>query len=72
MCRTVCPHRVFTITKGKVHITEDSCMECGACVLNCPANALEVNAGIGCAEAIIKGWFTKSKPSCDCSDSNCC
>ena len=28
----------------------DLCMECGACVLNCPVNALEVDAGVGCAD----------------------
>ena len=30
-------------------------MECGACALNCPQEAIEVNAGVGCAAAIIIG-----------------
>jgi NAD-dependent dihydropyrimidine dehydrogenase PreA subunit len=25
----------------------DRCMECGACALNCPVNAVEVKAGVG-------------------------
>jgi len=52
---------------------KDSCMECGACVLNCPTKAIEVNAGVGCAAAIIIGWFTGKEPNCDCIDgSGCC
>ncbi|MBW1643425.1 MAG: 4Fe-4S binding protein, partial [Deltaproteobacteria bacterium] len=25
----------------------NACMECGACVNNCPSNALEVSPGVG-------------------------
>lgn len=62
MCVTVCPHRVFEIESGKATIIDyGGCMECGACMHNCPSDAIYVNddEGCGCASLIIKGWFTK-------------
>jgi ferredoxin len=41
-------------------------MECGACALNCPAGALKVDAGVGCAAAIIYSWITGKEPTCGC------
>ncbi len=65
MCADVCPHSVFEISGGKAVISDrDSCMECGACMQNCPANAVSVNAGVGCAAAMIKGALSGSAPSC--------
>jgi len=72
-CREVCPHNVFSIENDKAVITDkNSCMECGACAKNCPVSALAVDAGVGCAFAVIMGWFTGKEPSCDCSSSGCC
>ena len=75
-CTEVCPHGVFDISGKKAQITDkDLCMECGACALNCPVKAIEVNAGVGCAAAIIYGWFTGKEPTCGCSDdgnTKCC
>lgn len=72
-CTEVCPHGVFDLDDGKAHIDDkDLCMECGACALNCPVSAIEVNAGVGCASAIIKSWITGGEPSCDCSGGKCC
>lgn len=34
-------------------------MECRACVRNCPFSAIEVDAGVGYAYAIIIGMLTK-------------
>ena len=74
-CTEVCPHGVFVMNERKAQIGErDLCMECGACALNCPARAIEVNAGVGCASAIIMSWFTGKEPTCGCSDGEggCC
>jgi len=72
-CMEVCPHGVFDLEGGKARIVErDLCMECGACALNCQVEALAVNAGVGCAAAIIKSWFTGGEPSCDCNGGDCC
>ena len=76
-CSEVCPHGVFDVVDGKARITDkDFCMECGACAKNCPADAIRVNAGVGCAAAIIYGWVTGKEPTCGCSvdsgDSECC
>jgi NAD-dependent dihydropyrimidine dehydrogenase PreA subunit len=63
-CEEVCPHAVFAIADRKAHIARrDACMECGACRLNCPVGAIEVDAGVGCALAIING-MRKGNASC--------
>ena len=73
ICAEICPHRVFSVGDKKVQIKDkDLCMECGACARNCPANAITVDAGVGCAAAVIMGWLTGSEPSCDCSGSGEC
>ena len=72
-CAEVCPHNVFEMDGRKAKIVEkDFCMECGACALNCPAGAIKVNAGVGCAVAILYGWLTGKEPACGCGDGGCC
>ena len=72
-CTEVCPHGVFMLEGSHAAILDkNSCMECGACTKNCPANAISVNAGTGCAFAVIMGWLTGSEPNCDCGSSKCC
>ena len=67
-CTEVCPHSVFDISNGKAEIIQrDLCMECGACAPNCPHKALKVNAGVGCAAAVIWGWVTGNEPACGSS-----
>ena len=57
-------------------IDRDRCMECGACALNCEFGALFVNAGVGCAAALINSMITGGEPSCDCDSGSaggvCC
>ena len=73
-CTEVCPHGVFDMGEGTVRIADkDLCMECGACALNCSAKAIEVNAGVGCAAAIIMNWFAGKEQVCGRSgDGECC
>jgi ferredoxin len=72
MCATVCPHAVFIMDDKKAAITDrDRCMECGACAKNCPVEAISVDAGVGCASAIIYSWVTGEEPSCDCDSGGC-
>jgi len=76
-CIEVCPHGVLQLSDKKVLIIDkDTCMECGACAKNCFISAISVNAGVGCAYALIKGALTNSEPSCGCSssggNSSCC
>ncbi len=73
MCTEVCPHGVLTSAGRKVAIGDrDGCMECGACAKNCPTGALTVDAGVGCAQALIKGALTGKEPTCGCSSGTCC
>jgi ferredoxin len=68
MCLLVCPHAVFSLTNGKVDIVNrDACMECGACAQNCPVNALQVHAGVGCATAVINSALGRKNSSCCCT-----
>jgi len=67
-CIEVCPHAVYTLDDNKVRMARpENCMECGACRMNCPENAIEVESGVGCAAAMmwsaIKG---RKEVSCDC------
>ena len=70
-CIEVCPHGVFKMESGKAKIIDkDACIECGACMKNCPFGAIEVNAGVGCAAAILsKG---KSNSACCGEGGSCC
>jgi NAD-dependent dihydropyrimidine dehydrogenase PreA subunit len=76
MCTRVCPHEVFAIEeKLAVLADRDACMECGACAVNCPEDAISVDAGVGCATGIINGMIRGTEPTCDCSpdsSSPCC
>ncbi|MBM4352712.1 MAG: 4Fe-4S dicluster domain-containing protein [Deltaproteobacteria bacterium] len=77
MCLNVCPHAVLASAgHGKVAITDrDACMECGACARNCSFGALSVQAGVGCAAAIIVGALRGTEPTCGCGDGegmSCC
>jgi NAD-dependent dihydropyrimidine dehydrogenase PreA subunit len=74
MCAITCPHAVFAIENDKARIVgRDACIECGACARNCPADALSVDAGVGCATAILIGALTGAEPNCDCSEGpKCC
>jgi NAD-dependent dihydropyrimidine dehydrogenase PreA subunit len=77
VCAEVCPREVFVISDKKAAITDkDLCMECGACALNCAYDAIKVNAGVGCASAIINGMITGGEPSCGCGskaeNTGCC
>lgn len=56
LCKTVCPHRVFQVEQKKAKIVKkEDCIECGACMSNCPVGAIHVEAGVGCAQAILNG-----------------
>jgi NAD-dependent dihydropyrimidine dehydrogenase PreA subunit len=76
MCWTVCPHAVFRQEERKGAnlliraksmaklVDKGACMECGACQLNCPADAIRVRSGVGCAAAMIKAALTGGPETC--------
>jgi ferredoxin len=76
-CTQVCPHAVFAEGKDHVELAHPaSCMECGACALNCPVQAIEVQSGVGCAWAMIsaalRGKDMDTECSCGGDDGSCC
>jgi NAD-dependent dihydropyrimidine dehydrogenase PreA subunit len=67
MCLIVCPHGVLRMDKGRATIgNRDACMECGACSRNCASEALSVQAGVGCAAAVINSALGRSGDACCC------
>ena len=69
ICMSVCPHQAIELRGRKAVICDlDACMECGACKVNCPVGAIDVQAGVGCAYAIIRGMIAGSAPQCDCGN----
>ena len=67
MCIVVCPHEVILLDDGKARIEHrDACMECGACAQNCPTAALSVDAGVGCAAAVINSALGRESSACCC------
>ena len=75
-CTQVCPHAVFTA--GQTCVTLDrpsACMECGACALNCPVQAITVQSGVGCAWGMINAALRgkdMDTESCCGDDGSCC
>ena len=67
-CIDACPHAVFTQADRKVMVSDrEACMECGACALNCPTKALTVEAGVGCAGAVVNSLLGRTS-ECSCSN----
>jgi ferredoxin len=68
-CVEVCPHAVFEMNGRKALLVRpQSCMECGACQLNCVTGAIAVESGVGCAAAMINAALTgKKEATCGCS-----
>jgi len=71
MCPIVCPHGVMILENGRAVITDrDACMECGACARNCPEEAIFVQAGVGCAQAVINTALGRTGGACCCTIDN--
>lgn len=68
ICVDVCPHAVFAMNHRTAELIHpDACMECGACQLNCPTNAILVESGVGCASAMILAALQgKEEATCEC------
>lgn len=61
-CVEVCPHAVFEMNGRKAVLARpQSCMECGACQVNCVTGAIAVESGVGCAAAMIRAALTGQK-----------
>lgn len=67
MCLIVCPQAVLSMDNRHASIkNRDACMECGACARNCPSGAVSVQAGVGCAVAVINTALGRDASSCCC------
>ncbi len=71
-CLEVCPHEVLVMNSKRVHIrNRDACMECGACSRNCPFEAVSVQAGVGCAAAVLNSFLDRKGGECCSIDCAC-
>ena len=71
-CLEVCPREVLAPAGDKIEIAaRDRCIECGACALNCPPGALQVKAGVGCAQAVINSALGRKGDCCSTTDCGC-
>lgn len=71
-CLEVCPHEVLVMNSRRAHIrNRDACMECGACSRNCPFGAVSVNAGVGCAAAVISTLTSGNSGACCGTNCGC-
>jgi NAD-dependent dihydropyrimidine dehydrogenase PreA subunit len=69
MCVAVCPHAVFEMNERvALLVRPEACMECGACQINCPADAIAVDSGVGCASAMIAAALRGQK----IEEATCC
>ena len=68
VCVDVCPHAAFEMQGRLAYlVNQQACMECGACQLNCPVNAIRVESGVGCAAAMIRASLRGQKEeACSC------
>ncbi len=68
VCVDVCPHAAFEMDGRLARLVNaQACMECGACQLNCPVNAIRVESGVGCAAAMIRAALRGQKEEASCS-----
>ncbi len=61
-CIDVCPHQIIILNDDKKAeiIEEDHCIECGACALQCPKEAILTHpAGCGCVSSVVKKKIRK-------------
>lgn len=73
LCIEVCPRGVLAMAGQTAAIVDrDACIECGACARNCPAGAASVEAGVGCANAILAGMIRGTPAECACGDKSAC
>lgn len=69
LCVMVCPHGVFAMDGNRAAVVDrGACMECGACARNCAFGAIGVDAGVGCAAAVIASRFGRSEIACGSSE----
>lgn len=73
-CLEVCPHEVFALDMNSKQVrirNRDACMECGACSRNCPFSAVSVQAGVGCAAAVMNSFLGRKGRECCSIDCAC-
>ena len=70
-CIEVCPRQVLVMREHKAAIVDlDACIECGACRQNCAFDAVTVQSGVGCAQALFNAMIFGGEPVCDCEKGN--
>ncbi|MFX0015832.1 MAG: 4Fe-4S binding protein [Promethearchaeota archaeon] len=61
-CVNVCPHQIIILDENKKAqiMVEAECIECGACTLQCPTDAILTHPlGCGCMGGVLKTKLRK-------------
>ena len=59
-CMMNCPKKCIEITNGRAHIDAEKCVNCGACMQNCPYHAI-IKIPVPCEEACPVGAISKDE-----------
>lgn len=59
-CMMNCGKKAITIQNGRAHIDEETCVNCGLCMQNCPYHAI-IKIPVPCEEACPVGAITKDE-----------
>jgi ferredoxin len=64
-CVTVCPVNCFYGASNMIYIHPDECIDCGACVPECPVEAIFAEADVPDEKT---EWVAKNREACEAGD----
>ena len=64
-CVTVCPVNCFYGSTNMIYIHPDECIDCGACVPECPVEAIFAEADVPDEKS---EWTAKNREACEAGD----
>jgi ferredoxin len=65
-CVDVCPQATLEMGEDSwpCQVAPERCVECGACAENCQGDAIEVEPGVGCFNAMVREMILGKDAGC--------